>query len=85
MNRRRGAILVAAALVAAGSITMSTTSTGAASSPGHGCSQTDPDHYNRMDNPNTLVLDVSFACPLPGPYRGSEFATMHGPFSLLGP
>jgi hypothetical protein len=38
-----------------------------------------------MDNPNTLVLDVSFACPLPGPYRGNEFATMHGPFSPLGP
>jgi hypothetical protein len=38
-----------------------------------------------MDNPNTLVLDVSFACPLPGPYRGNEFATMHGSFSPLGP
>lgn len=84
MNRRWGAILVAG-LVAAGSTTMSTTSVAAPSPPGHGCSQTDPDRYNRMDNPNTLVLDVSFACPLPGPYRGNEFATMHGPFSLLGP
>jgi hypothetical protein len=85
MNRPWGAIVVAAALVAAGSTTMSTTSVAAPSPPGHGCSQTDPDHYNRMDNPNTLVLDVSFACPLPGPYRANEFATMRGPFSLLGP
>jgi hypothetical protein len=85
MKRRRGAILVAAALVAAGSSTMSTTSIAAPSPPGHGCSETDPGHYNRMDNPNTLVLDVSFACPLPGPYRGNEFATMRGPFSPLGP
>ena len=84
MNRCWGAILVAA-LVAAGPTTMSTTSVAAPSPPGHGCSQTDPGHYNRMDNPNTLVLDVSFACPLPGPYRGNEFATMHGPFSPLGP
>jgi hypothetical protein len=85
MKRRRGAILVAAALVAAGPTTMSTTSLAAPSPPGHGCSQTDPGHYNYMDNPNTLVLDVSFACPLPGPYSGNEFATMHGPFSPLGP
>ena len=85
MNRRWGATLVAAALVAVGSTTMSTPSIAAPSSPGHGCSQTDPDHYNRMDNPNTLVLDVTFACPLPGPYRGNESATMRGPFSPLGP
>jgi hypothetical protein len=85
MNRRWGVIPVVAALVAAGSTTMSTTSIAAPSSPGHGCSQTDPDHYNRMDNPNTLVLDVTFACPLPGPYRGNESATMRGPFSPLGP
>jgi hypothetical protein len=84
MNRRRGAILVAA-LVAAGSTTISTTSVAAPSPSGHGCSQTDPGHYNYMDNPNTLVLDVTFACPLPGPYRGNEFATMRGPFSPLGP
>ena len=122
MNRRWGAILVAAALVAVGSTTMSTASVASAwalpapgppdldmfvsaadqtgpplltpgpsgtiaalSSPSHGCSQESPNYYNYMDNPDTLALEVIFHCPLPGPYRGDEFATMRGPFSPLGP
>ena len=41
-----------------------------------------------MDNPDTVSLVTSAACPTPGPvvtYRGSVFATMQGPLHLLGP
>ncbi|HXW78976.1 MAG TPA: hypothetical protein VEJ84_05730 [Acidimicrobiales bacterium] len=83
--RRRPIRLLAALAISVVGLGGTSAPASMASPPAHGCSQESPNQYNYMDNPDTLALDVTFHCSVPGPYRGDEFATMRGPFSALGP